>query len=263
MSKSWFVKNGNDIKEFENYLDALKVFREYIRNYFYTNRDAFCSDILPFSFGVFFSAKYDSYEITDEDIVVQERTNLLLSSLRWEDIDEGEKAADYSIRNSYHFYEHNKEFGHSISADIDKEKDLIYLDFESNDNGDFTYLKSNAFVNKQEKNLYFIAKEIVTTSSNPENLGKAVELNLYLYSSENNNFDNSRINEKKLVFTIIEDVKKLDLDFLTISYIQRTYSVGFVKANRIFDKLIGYGMVEPKATGNKGNKVIKNFYERY
>lgn len=153
MSKSWFVKNGNDIKKFENYLDALNVFREYIRNYFFIQIEMrFVVTFCLFHFGVFFSAKYDSYEITDEDIVVQERTNLILSSLRWEDIDEGEKAADYSIRNSYHFYEHNKEFGHSISVDIDKEKDIIYLDFESNDNGDFTYLKSNAFVNKQEKN---------------------------------------------------------------------------------------------------------------
>ena len=257
MDKLWYTKNGDSVKEYKSYLDALKAFREEVRNYFYSNIDAFCNDVLPFSFGVFFSARYDAYEITDEDIVIQERVDMLLSSFRWENIDDGEKCASRSIPRSYHYYARNSEFKHSISVDIDKEKSSIYFDFKSSDNGDDTYLKTNAFTNEEGKNLYFIAKEIVTTSSDPKKLGELVKIDLYLYSSENEKCDVLRINEKEFIFSIIEDIKNAEIEYLSISYLQKTYSLGFIRANRIFNKLIGYKLIESNSTGNKGNRIIK------
>jgi len=64
-----------------------------------------------------------------------------------------------------------------------KKSDEIIAELTSDDNGDETSLRTNAFIFKNKnKRYYFKSKQIITTTSRPELLGKEVEANIELFN---------------------------------------------------------------------------------
>ncbi len=86
-------------------------------------------------------------------------------------------------------------------------------------------------------------------------------LDLKDHSSDNDSFDDAEptrvdkdVSDDILYKTIVEDI--VNREFCSISYLQRSYAIGFPRAGRMFGRLQKEGYVE-KTGDARGNKVIK------
>jgi len=105
MSDTWFLKNDKTVKRFNSFDDAVKSFRKAISNHISNNEDAYSNDNLPFSIGVYFSGKYDFGSVSDEEIVICERTSLLLSAFNWDNAERAQVDAKKAFRKTIRFLE--------------------------------------------------------------------------------------------------------------------------------------------------------------
>ena len=256
MKNNWILKTKDKEIKYSSFEKAVDAFRKIVQNFIKDNETVFGkNDATPFSLGVYFSGKYDSI-ITNEEIVAYERSNMLLSSFLWDERAKAERQALTSIQESLS-YTGTDSFNSKIKIEIKKDENGILFNHFSDNNGDCSFLATNAFLFFPENEYFYKCKEKVIASSNPNELGKTVEIEVVLFPeciSEDTNDD------MEFFKNIIADIKYKE--FVSISYLQRTYSIGFNKASKIFDMLISQGFIEPSACGKRGNKVIANSFSK-
>lgn len=184
--KKWILLVNKERFDFSNFHDAATMLKAEISKHMEINEDVFGREGDPFSPGAFFSGRYLDGTITDEDIVVSTRLNMLCRSFIWRGIDFAKDNARKSVLNSIHYMSKNDEFGEQLNIDIDVKKDEIVLDVTHYDSdGKETYMRSNAFIlDDLHKKYYFKSHQIVTTTSQKDDLGKVVDLNILLKEEE-------------------------------------------------------------------------------
>ena len=86
-------------------------------------------------------------------------------------------------------------------------------------------------------------------------------------SSEDEEIDQERVtgentDDEPLIATIIDKLTQQHLQWLSISWVQRTLSIGYQKAVRITNKLIERGVVAAIAEGKRGERRILLQYDQ-
>lgn len=185
---TWIVNNKAGVKE--NYLDfetAVKRFRDIIANFFWDfsyegpkDKKTFyvfglCG--VPDQIGAYFSFKYDERTITDEEIVIDQRLEMLLDFLKCQDTKDLKENTLKVIKKPIHYHGEIEEFEQTADINVDLLKDEVVVSLES----DGDYLKTNAFIlDNPDKIYYFDCTQVVRTADKPEDLGKVVFLDVTL-----------------------------------------------------------------------------------
>lgn len=175
----WIVTSSNLEKSFDCFSDAVVFFRGVIINYIKTNKDIFVHNCMPFQPGAFFFYKFNDGVITDEEIVIEYRITNLLNTFEC-----SEKSLNEFVNNALNKSIKYRGIIDKIEEELiinaDKSQDEIKLEIIDNDlheDGDNTYLYTNAFIfNDEHKEYYFNSHQVINTSDKPENLGKSVDL---------------------------------------------------------------------------------------
>lgn len=179
---SWVVTTNQDTYSFAFFGDAVNCFKKLIKDYIRSGDDIFINDCTPFQVGCFFSTKYDNGEITDEEIAISTRVDMLLNCLMWHEPKYSKKDALNIIKKNirYNGINHNKEFDEKLSLSIEKkDSEIIYESFL--DDGDETYLKTNAFIfDDHEKTYYYKSHQIVVASTKKDVLGTNADCDIVL-----------------------------------------------------------------------------------
>ena len=88
------------------------------------------------------------------------------------------------LGHSIKYHGKNGEFDEEIDINVNFSRSEIMVDIVSEDNT----LHTNAFIFDDDlKEYYFLSKQTIITASNPELLGKVVELSLILQPYDENN----------------------------------------------------------------------------
>ena len=185
---TWIVNNKAGVKE--TYLDfetAVKRFRDIIANFFWDfsyegpeDKKTFyvfglCG--VPDQIGAYFSYKYDERTITDEEIVIDQRLEMLLDFLKCQDTKDLKENTMKVIKKPIHYHGEIEEFEQTADINVDLLKDEVVVSLESDDD----YLKTNAFIfDNPDKTYYFDCTQTVHTADKPEDLGKVVFLDVTL-----------------------------------------------------------------------------------
>lgn len=176
--KKWILtskKGEEDFTEFEEAAKALK--RMIVKE---INRTPVFYDGLPFSVGSYFGYKYEN-QISDEEIVIDERLRLLLRTLNCRDPKNTKKEANRSIFQNYSYSE-KSDLGEEMHIEIVR-KENITLDIQFNDGVDDMYLSTNVFdMDDESRTYYFNFRQIVVVSSSlaRDELGKVYSDNMTL-----------------------------------------------------------------------------------
>lgn len=183
---------NNEKIEFDNFKNASSSFIKEINKYFwkhtYANKESndvkiFDSGCYPDELGSFFYYLYSEAKITDDEIVLDSRLRMLLSSFINKNPKDIKNNALKVIIRSYNYQYEDEEIGYSIKIKIDYSEDEII--FESNADED-SYLHTNAFIMDDEnRKYYFDSHQICNTSNNGSDLGKTVDLSISLEKMTN------------------------------------------------------------------------------
>lgn len=179
----WVLKCNESKKEYHSFEEAKNAFRKCVIDAI-GDRDAYI-DGVPFSFGAYFSGKHDSCTITDEEIVIVARTRSLLSFLLYRMESEELKSKIRKLIRKTYSYQGVDEFDVEASAQIERNPREITVNLEIDENGDANFLKTNAFLmDDEDKEYFFSAKEMISTSRNREKLGKIISSEISLSKIE-------------------------------------------------------------------------------
>ena len=184
--KKWVLEINSKTTEFVNFKDAVTKMKDEIFNHIKTNEDVFWSEGMPFAAEAFFSWKYDDGTITDEDIVVDTRTNMLCRSFIWKDAENSKENVLLSLRKSIHYYFENTLFQRKLIINIDLLSNEVKMDISHYErNNEETYMRSNAFIfDDASKEYYFKSHQIINSSDKKEDLGKQININILLKEVE-------------------------------------------------------------------------------
>lgn len=189
---TWIVNNKASEKEtYQDFETAVKRFRNIIANFFWDfsyegpedkktlNVFGLCG--VPDQIGAYFSYKYDERTITDEEIVIDQRLEMLLDFLKCQDTKDLKENTLKVIKKPIHYHGEIEEFEQTVDINVDLLKDEVVVSLES----DGDYLKTNAFIfDNQDKTYYFDCSATCHTSTKEEDLGKVVFLDITLTKVE-------------------------------------------------------------------------------
>lgn len=186
MSKKWLVKIGIDEREYDSFDEAVAEFRQvifdFVSTYCPSNEEeepciAFNNSAVPNFANEYFYYKYDSSTISDEEIILDNRLRMLMEYLYCPNLDELKEATLGNIKHSYKYEDEIKEINSKLYVDIDYSPDEVKVYLSGNEG----FLETNAFIfDDEDKKYYFESNQVVRTSSNPDDLGSVVFLNIYL-----------------------------------------------------------------------------------
>ena len=170
----YIVKNFPSKKIYSSFNDAVNDAKEQILNYIYTEKDAFCN-MLPFSVGAHIGGLYDDLILTDEEVIVIDKIQLLLDRLF------DDKIFDY-IKKDYEYTSADKEYDKDCIFKIIKKDDDLELSLRTPD----CLLKTNMFNLRENHNYYFSSHQriIMTENKDKAKLGKVVSLCIRLECKE-------------------------------------------------------------------------------
>ena len=190
--KKWIIDHNGNKTEYRKYSDAVNEFLRIISEHFWGNSDnnknngstVYDIDLIPSSLGAFFSYKFDNRSITDEEIVLYNRLGLLLSYFLSEDKEKIKDNMNKVITHSYSYHQEIEEISTKVDIELTKDKEDLTLDIKVDD-GDINFLKTNGFSLVKNDNKYYLNSiQHIFTSSNPNDLGKIIEINISLYPDE-------------------------------------------------------------------------------
>ncbi len=164
MNEKYILKINDKTEYFDNFKEGYEKCKDAILNHIFNEQQVY-NDVIPFNFGCYFSYLFDNLIVTDHDILVYEKTILLLNHL----FDEEDRI--YNFFKSDLYLESEDE---EISLEIVKDEDLITLKLKTEED----YLFTNIFNRKENVNYYFMSKQRVITKSPEEKreLGEIVEI---------------------------------------------------------------------------------------
>ena len=181
----WIIlNNGREIlyNDYQEALaDFLTIIADHLWNHSYNNKSngspVYDRCGTPCRVGEFLGIRYDEYTISDEDIVVQSRLDMLLGNFRYKDANNIKTNALKIIKHSIKYHSRNEEFDQEISINIElKPKEIIAEVI-----GEDSLLKTNAFIfDDYLQKYYFVSEQKIMTSNDLQHLGKMVKLNITL-----------------------------------------------------------------------------------
>ncbi len=177
----WILTVDNETFDFNNFTDAVTMFKAEISKHMEANEDIFGREGEPFTPDVFLSSKYDDGTISDEEIVVQTRMSMLCKSFMWRGANDSKENAIKSLKGDIHYFGKN-EYDEELEIDIESLPEEVILDITHFDGvKDQTYMRSNAFIfDDPNKVYYFNSHQIITTTPKEKNLGKVIDFNVVL-----------------------------------------------------------------------------------
>ena len=183
--KEWIILNNSKTVVYNDYQEALKDFLTIIGDHFWNNSfnnksngspvyDHCCT---PSRVGDFLEIRYEERTISDEEIVVQSRLDMLLDTFLSKDADEIKNNALKVLKHSIKYHSRNDEFNEDMDISLELKQNEIVASIT----GEGSSLKTNAFIFDNDlQKYYFMSKQKITTSNDPEHLGKMVELDIIL-----------------------------------------------------------------------------------
>lgn len=195
---SWIVTQDREALRFESFQEAVEYYRKTLENFYKSNdHDGFGIALYPFDVGSFFSYKYDQELITDEEIITDARMGRLMYYLFWLNDVENLNRIKHGPIN---YHGEIEEFPAELSVSITYSKDEITAGFEHFENGEKTFLKTNAFIFKDSGKAYYFKTHQIIRVVNGECrhlLGTSVDLDLTL-TREDSTSDNGTINSNQV-----------------------------------------------------------------
>ena len=190
MNKWLMILNSEKI-EFDNFENATSSFIKEIHKYFwkhtYANKEStdvkvFDSECCPDELGSFFYYLYSEAKITDDEIVLDSRLRMLLSSFINKNPKDIKNNALKVISRPYYYHYEDDEIGYFIDIKIDYSKDEIILESSADED---SYLQTNAFIMDDEnRKYYFDSHQICNTSNKGSDLGKTADLSISLEKND-------------------------------------------------------------------------------
>ena len=156
MSDKWELKINEGFRIIDSFEDAVDIIKDELNEYF--DIDQCFYNRMPFSIGVLESQLYEENRITDEQIVVFERIQMLLNRIF---IKEDIAALDYIKRDYSMHYEDD----YIYDLNIIKKEDEIILSTKVDCKEYIDYLETNMFTLDSNKEYYFRSNQKVAVSS--------------------------------------------------------------------------------------------------
>ena len=181
----WILITNGKNEIFNDYQEALNSFLTRIADHLwensYNNKDNnsavydYCCT--PNIVGEFFESDYNDRTILDEEIVIQSRLNMLLDFFLSKDANEIKNNALKVIKKPIKYCATNLEYADEIEVIVEFNQKEISVNIRRED----SIFKTNAFIfDNNLQRYYFNSKQRITTSNDPEHLGKIVELDTVL-----------------------------------------------------------------------------------
>ena len=156
MSDKWELKINEGFRIIDRFEDAVGIIKDELNEYFDIDQ-CFCNR-MPFSVGVLESQLYDENKITDEQIIVFERIQMLLNRIF---IKEDIAALNY-IKHDYSMH---YEDDYIYDLNIIRKEDEIILSTKVDCKEYIDYLETNMFTFDSNKEYYFRSNQKVAVSS--------------------------------------------------------------------------------------------------
>ena len=156
MSDKWELIINDGFRIIDSFEDAIEIITDELIEYF--DIDQCFYNRMPFSIGVLESQLYEENKITDEQIVVFERIQMLLNRIFLKD---KINALDY-IKHDYSMH---YEDDYIYDLDIIKKEDEIILSTKVDCKEYIDYLETNMFTFDSNKVYYFRSNQKVAVSS--------------------------------------------------------------------------------------------------
>ena len=183
--KQWILTTNGETQVFDEFLNAVHQLKNTIHKHVDFNKDVYGITCLPDGVGAFFGYKFDEGIGTDEEIVIEARLNQVLDSLHCEDPAINKEYIQKYVKKEIHYHGEIEEFDEKLDINTTLSNDEFVVDIVLDD-ADITYLKTNAFIfDDENKTYYFKTHQIINTSSNPNDLGKVVDLDASLFCHRN------------------------------------------------------------------------------
>ena len=187
----WLLTVNNEEYIFDSFEEVTQAFlltiRHHIWEYSYNNKESKGLEVFgnwgtPLSIMSFFGYKYDELKITDEEILIQTRLDMLMRCFYCKSKELMKEQALKVIGHSYDYYSEEEDISTRASIKIDYSSEEISVDIVDSDwCGSHEDLRTNAFIIEDEnKTYYFNSFQIVQTSSDSNNLGKEIRLDISL-----------------------------------------------------------------------------------
>lgn len=178
----WIVSNNIRDEYYNDFNRAVFAFKVMIIHQMRTQKDIYDQYGLPMEVGCHFAYKYDEGLVDDNDLIGFSRLMMLCSALKKDylDINKCNDFASSRVKGNVNLHSEIEEFEESVDLDIKRHKDEIILDVKVNK--DETYsIFTNAFLFKDNtKDYYFKSHQFITTSNNPDDLGKPMNIDVTL-----------------------------------------------------------------------------------
>ncbi len=160
----WVLKDDRSIREISDFKVAKNAFKRSIIKSI-SEEDAELRDGEPFVFGCYFSTKYDERSITDEEIVIETRTKMLLQYLLYPTEDEELKDEIFrtiSKNYSYHGVYESNDDGTGANLSIVRNPHEIIIRLYVDDGAYVNRLETNAFaIEDDDKEYFYISEETI------------------------------------------------------------------------------------------------------
>ena len=156
MSDKWELKINEGFRIIDSFEDAVGIIKNELNEYF--DIDQCFNNRMPFSIGVLESQLYEENKITDEQIIVFERIQMLLNRIF---IKEDIAALDY-IKHDYSMH---YEDDYIYDLNIIRKEDEIIVSTKVDCKEYIDYLETNMFTFDSNKEYYFRSNQKVAVSS--------------------------------------------------------------------------------------------------
>ncbi len=157
------------VKYYDNYDNAFNAARDAILDHVKAEEQSYYN-FMSFNMGAHINELYDTLRITDEEIILFEKTDIVLSRLF-----ESNDTLVKFIKNDYVYESDEKEY--SIKIIKEEDNGLIISIKSLND-----YFITNMFNIRPNHNYYFESKQLITTRSrfDKRNLGEEAYIKVIL-----------------------------------------------------------------------------------
>lgn len=208
----WIIINNGRTNIYEDFNQALDTFLTEISSHLwlnsFNNKDngspVYDRSCTPSIVSTFFEPRYSERTISDEEIVVQSRLDMLLDYFLSKDATEIKNNALKAIKHSIKYHSKNEDFKEVIDISVELNPSEIIVDIEGKDG----LFKTNAFIFDNDlQKYYFKSKHEIITSNDPQHLGKMVELDIKLQPYDDEIIEELYDNHKELMDKLGKDNK--------------------------------------------------------
>lgn len=179
----WVLINSDKKEVFDSFYNARDAFLALIADHLWqnslNNKDnpstVYNRSCVPDRIGYFLESRYEERTITDEDIVLQSRLDMLFEYFLSKNADEIRDNALKVINHSIKYHSRNEDFNEEMKINIELDESELKVDIIA-DNGKESFLSTNAFImDDDSKRYYFKSRQCIITTDVLDDLEKIIE----------------------------------------------------------------------------------------